>query len=297
MNLQFEEYICSLLSSIKYEDCTEKHEAGRESLIAPDVAATSAFGSDFIAELKMTRCFALWNKTTDNMVFDLFEHKHPCDGKTSTLEDVSLRLTSGIYDLHLDEHLARNLAPTREMLGNALNEGSRTAWKYANKWGSDLAKFRREQMAQMAARQQQQQNQSEVGEKTGTQAAPQEPHSPSRGIHHVSSGSSDSADASHAPAADGSAGFLTPAQQQAAQDFQRQAQAAAAQAGTQVRFALGSFGSFLSARQKAWSTGAAGGTSDPSHAPGTTPPSSDAPADGAASRNGQPPDSNAGTSS
>lgn len=227
LRARFEEYICSLLSSIKYAEYKESHGAGQSSIVAPDASTTDAFGSEFVHSFRQTRCFDLWNRTTDNMIFDLFEHKHPCEGKTSTLEDVSLRLTSGIYDLHLDEHLA----PTREILGNAFNEGSKTAWKYANKWGADLARFRRDQLA---AYQQ---------ETDKSKDAP--PHSPSQGIHHVSS--------SDTPASTNE-GFLTPAQQQAAADIQKQAQAAAMQAGAQVRSAIGNFGSFLAARQKAWNT-------------------------------------------
>jgi hypothetical protein len=236
LRAKFEEYICSMLSSVKYSEYLLKGEMAQVSIVAPDANTTDAFGAEFIAAFKTTRVFALWDKTTDSMIFDLFDHKHPCEGKTSTLEDVSLRLTSGIYDLHLDEHLAKNLGPTKERLGQALNTGSQTAWKMANKWGQDLARYRREQIANQ---QQQKQQQAEVD------AAP---HSPSKGVYHLSSASDPST------TADGGQGsFLTPAQQQAAADFQKQASAAALQASTQVRSALGSFGSFLSSKQKQWS--------------------------------------------
>jgi hypothetical protein len=262
LRAKFEEYLCSLLSSIKYADYVSTQEAGCESIIAPDTGSTSdAFGAEFVHAFKTTKCFALWDRTTDAMVFDLFEHKHPCDGKTSTLEDVSLRLTSGIYDLHLDE----KVAPTREMVTNALNEGGKTAWKFANKWGQDIARFRREQMAQLvAARQQQQQQDAQISK--GSEVRDENSvdttlHAPEKGIHHVSS--SAAVDAT-VPT---SAGFLTPAQQQAAQDLQRQAQQAAMQAGTQVRAALTGFGSFLSAKQKAWSTPTSTSTQTPSASP------------------------------
>lgn len=257
LRAKFEEYLCSLLSSIKYSNYVAKNEVGHESIVAPDTATSDSFGPEFVAALKQTRCYKLWDSTTDAMVFDLFEHKHPCEGKTSTLEDVSLRLTSGIYDLHLDEHLANNLGPTREMVSNALNEGGKTAWKFANKWGQDLARFRREQMAQIAARQQQKASAADVTTaREGEEGDEGREHAPEKGIHHISSASTPSA----AATTGSQAGFLTPAQQQAAQDLQRQAQAAAAQAGTQVRAALSGFGSFLSSRQKAWAAGSAAST-------------------------------------
>ncbi|UZJ53576.1 hypothetical protein CBS101457_002896 [Exobasidium rhododendri] len=234
---KFEEYICSMLSSIKYGEFLLKGEAAQVSIIAPDSSTTDAFGHEFITAFKTTRAFSLWDRTTDSMIFDLFDHKHPCEGKTSTLEDVSLRLTSGIYDLHLDEHLAKNLGPTREKLGQAINTGSQTAWKYANDWGQQLAKYRREQI-----------NKQEAQTEEGT------PHSPTKGVYHVSAAASSSSEDHHKDGG-GAASFLTPAQQQAASDFQKQASAAAMQAGTQMKSALGSFGSFLSSKQKQWAAG------------------------------------------
>lgn len=249
LRAKFEEYITALLASVKYSDYLAAHRAEPDPIIASDRPTSESFGAEFVHALKQTRCFELWNRTTDQMIFDLFEKKHPCEGKTSTLEDVSLRLTSGIYDMHLDEKLALP-KETREMVSNALNEGGKTAWKYANKWGSDLARFRREQLA----RAQQANNSEATGAEKSVDDAAAPIHAPDQGIHHINSAPED--------AAKGSSGFLTPAQQQAALDLQKQASAAAAQAGTQMRAALSGFGSFLSARQKAWSAGAAPGESN-----------------------------------
>ena len=247
LRAKFEEYITALLASVKYSDYLAAHRAEPDPIIASDRPTSESFGSEFVHALKQTRCFELWNRTTDQMIFDLFEKKHPCEGKTSTLEDVSLRLTSGIYDMHLDEKLALP-KETREMVSNALNEGGKTAWKYANKWGSDLARFRREQIARA-----QQANNGNIAASTGAEKSVDDAsatiHDPDQGIHHINSAPED--------AIKGSGSFLTPAQQQAAIDLQKQASAAAAQAGTQMRAALSGFGSFLSARQKAWSASAA----------------------------------------
>lgn len=245
LRAKFEEYITALLASVKYSDYIAGNRAEPDPIIASDRPTSDSFGAEFVHALKQTRCFELWNRTTDQMIFDLFEKKHPCEGKTSTLEDVSLRLTSGIYDMHLDERLALP-KETREMVSNALNEGGKTAWKYANKWGSDLARFRRDQIAR--AQQTSNNNPTTADSSNGIDDTKASIHAPDQGIHHVNSAPEDSSKASNG-------GFLTPAQQQAALDLQKQASAAAAQAGTQVRAALSGFGSFLSARQKAWSAG------------------------------------------
>lgn len=114
--------------------------------VSTSQGATQAYGNEFVSALKQTRAFALWNSTTDPMIFDIVEHKHPCDGKTSSLEDVAIRLSSGFHDLHLEE----NLGPTREAIGNAIQAGGANVWRLANKFGQDLNKIR-QQAAQAAA--------------------------------------------------------------------------------------------------------------------------------------------------
>lgn len=268
LRAKFEEYICAMLSTVKYNEHigTSTEAPPKSTISTPSLASSSvvlppldtagqqsyppstsstpagpprdvgieAFGADFVQAMKLTKAYALWDATTDPMLCDIVPHKHPCEGRTSTLEDVSLRLTAGFHDLHLDEQLG----PTREALGNAWQQGSQTAWKLANKWGNDLAKFRRDQIAKAA----------EAREGSDQAAAAADVHSPEKGIHHVSSSTTSGG------AAAGKEGINTAEVMASAQALQAQAQAAAAQAGTHVRQALGNFGTFWSARQKAWGT-------------------------------------------
>ncbi len=77
------------------------------------------------------------------MLFDIVEHKHPCEGKTSAIEDVGLRLSAGLHDLRLEE----NLAPTREAIGSALQTGGANIYRFASNIGKDIAKFRADHIA------------------------------------------------------------------------------------------------------------------------------------------------------
>lgn len=269
LRAKFEGYICAMLSTVKYHEhlSTSPEAPAKPTVSTPSLTSSNvvlppletqsyppsttsstpaapprdigveAFGGDFVDAFKATKAYALWDATTDPMLCDIVPHKHPCEGRTSTLEDVSLRLTAGFHDLHLDEQLG----PTREALGNAWQQGSQTAWKLANKWGNDLAKFRRDQIAKAA------EARDNPGQVT---AAAEDEHSPEKGIHHVSTSATSSTDGSAETSKDG---VKTAEVMASAQALQAQAQAAAAQAGTHVRQALGNFGSFWSARQKAWS--------------------------------------------
>ncbi|CEH17440.1 Uncharacterized conserved protein [Ceraceosorus bombacis] len=118
LRAKFEDYICSMLSTVKYTDFLVKGEKQGVSISAPDAAVVASFGTDFISGFKQTSAYALWDAATDPMIFDLFEHKHPCEGKVSALEDVGLRVQASLHDLHLEEQLA----PTREAIGNALHK-------------------------------------------------------------------------------------------------------------------------------------------------------------------------------
>lgn len=120
-----------------------------------------SFNESFIHAFRATPAFELWNKTTDDVIFDLVEpryvpslppllfykryrstnevrkltssnYRHPMEGKTNAIEDVGIRLAHGLHDLHLEE----NLAPTREAITGALESG----WKTYASLKTDLAR-------------------------------------------------------------------------------------------------------------------------------------------------------------
>ncbi|SNX85189.1 related to AVL9 - protein involved in exocytic transport from the Golgi [Melanopsichium pennsylvanicum] len=265
LRIRFEDYICAMLSSTKYADFLSKSDAEQVAIQAPDASNASSFGAEFLDSLRMTEAFKIWNTVTDPMLFDIVEHKHPCEGKTSAIEDVGLRLSAGLHDLRLEE----NLAPTREAIGSAIQAGSANFYRLASNLGKDIAKFRADHTAanqSVSSGEGTSSNTGAIGGLTsrfgffgsnavsasGGQAA-----APATGATRASgsiTGEAIDADGQHTGrsgrvgatnAQVNSAGFN-------ANEALNAAGQAAAHAGTQVRAAFGNFGSFLSARQKSW---------------------------------------------
>ena len=215
IRMKFQSYISSMLAATKASNDTTSTEISDPQTIA-------AFGTDFISQFKLTQAYASWNEWTDDKLYNVVPARHPCEGKTSVVEDVGLRLTAGLHDLNLEG----NLAPTREAIGKgltaggaALSAGGANFYRIASNARNDFGK----QIAAFNAR-------SASGSTTGAPGTPGgEPSS------------------STAP------GFqIPPNLQKNANEAAQAASAAAAQAATQARAALGSFGSFLSAKQKQW---------------------------------------------
>ena len=264
LRIRFEDYICAMLSSVKYADFLGKSDAEQVAIQAPDASTTSSFGAEFLTALRATEAFSSWNSITDPMLFDIVDHKHPCEGKTSAIEDVGLRLSAGLHDLRLEE----NLAPTREAIGSALQAGSANFYRLASNLGKDIAKFRANHIAA---------THSVGGEGTATNAGGMGGFTSGFGFFGSNASPSPSGQgASSTAGAVRASGSITGEAIDAdgqhtdrsgrvstgeatnsgaafnANEALNAAGQAAAQAGTQVRAALGNFGSFLSARQKQW---------------------------------------------
>ncbi|PWZ03667.1 hypothetical protein BCV70DRAFT_154532 [Testicularia cyperi] len=283
LRTRFEDYICAMLSSTKYADFLAKNDADQVAIQAPDASSTASFGSDFLAAIRTTEAFRRWTAKTDPMLFDIVDHKHPCEGKTSAIEDVGLRLSAGLHDLRLEE----NLAPTREAIGTVIQAGGANIYRFASNFGKDLAKLRATHLQQQSTSAGSEGASNGAGEAgSNVQGAGSNAPSIGSGFNFLRQswttrvGGGGSADAA-APTATKSAtaasrppGSITgeaidangqrtassgrinnagdtQAQFHANEALQAAGQAAAA-AGTQVRAAFGNFGSFLSAKQKAW---------------------------------------------
>ena len=100
----------------------------------------SSFNDNFIKAFTRTPAFELWDKTTDSVIFDLVEPKHPMAGKTNPIEDVGIRLSHGLHDLHLEE----NLAPARDAIARGVASGSDSIFKTYSFLRSDLSKRQKE---------------------------------------------------------------------------------------------------------------------------------------------------------
>ncbi|KAA1077385.1 late secretory pathway protein avl9 [Puccinia graminis f. sp. tritici] len=139
---EFENYVCSILSVIKYADYCENSRGGGPTLGNNESANASvaAFNDVFIQAFKTTHAFKLWDKHTDSVIFDLIDPRHPCEGRVSVVEDVGIWLSHGIKDLKLDETLSKS---------------SESVWKLASSIRTDFAKrqaeYKEKSNAQIAA--------------------------------------------------------------------------------------------------------------------------------------------------
>jgi hypothetical protein len=117
IRLQFEEYILSLVSAVKYHLFLEKHHAnpaGSSNMLLPDIGMAflgyyldettntygydrtdgdpaSDFGLDWVDMWKKTENFRMFQKFTDSELFDLVPPKHVMAGGL-TMEDVQRRI-------------------------------------------------------------------------------------------------------------------------------------------------------------------------------------------------------------
>lgn len=119
LRTKFEEYISSALSSIKYHNY---RLTDGQSVLTTGEPNTSweDYGELFLSAFQTTNAFAVWDRITDLVLFDIIEPKHPCEERPNIVSDIGLRLQEGITDLHLDQQLA----PTRQALSSAFAAGS-----------------------------------------------------------------------------------------------------------------------------------------------------------------------------
>lgn len=124
---EFENYVCSVLSVVKYATYCENSRGSGPTLGNNESANASiaAFNEAFIQAFKTTHAFKLWDKHTDSVIFDLIDPRHPCEGRVSVVEDVGIWLSHGLKDLKLDETISKS---------------SESVWKLASSIRTDFAK-------------------------------------------------------------------------------------------------------------------------------------------------------------
>lgn len=123
---RFEEYLCAFLASIKYADFVAARGARDAAAgVSTEPNPLLHFGEAYTASFRTTPAFELWDSTTDEVIFDLSEPRHPMEGKVSAFGDVGIRLAEGLHDLKLEE----SLAPTREALSSAFAAGSSSLFR------------------------------------------------------------------------------------------------------------------------------------------------------------------------
>lgn len=121
IRLQFEEYLLSLISAVKYRNYLAQN-VGNPKATLPHVEGDPShdFNEEWVEYWMRTENYRLWNTNTDSHLFDIVEPRHPCAGGLS-IDDVQRRIQQQVQDLHLDERFAvgkevlgRNLAAGRE---------------------------------------------------------------------------------------------------------------------------------------------------------------------------------------
>lgn len=153
IRLQFEEYLLSLISSVKYHNHLAIH-AQNPRMLLPHIEGDPSldFNADFIEAWKRTENYRIWDGHTDSHLFDIVEPKHPCAGGL-TIDDVQRRIAQQVQDLHLDERFAVG----KEVLGRNLQAGKEKASTMFNKLYADMEALReqRRRAAEEAEKQRQ----------------------------------------------------------------------------------------------------------------------------------------------
>ena len=141
IRLQFEEYLVSLISSVKCHNYITQHAANPKVML-PQVDGDPAtdFSLDWIEAWSRSENYRIWNKNTDTHLFDFVEPKHPFPGGL-TIEDVQRRLAEQVKEFHLDERFAVG----KEVLGRNIQAGREKASTVFNKLYADMEALRESQ--------------------------------------------------------------------------------------------------------------------------------------------------------
>lgn len=228
IRLQFEEYIIALLSSTKYHQYLTTHTSNDPKALLGNVEGdpSAEFSAVFVEAWQQTQNHELWNRTTDDALFDICEPRHPMAGGL-TIEDVQRRLAQQVSDLHLDERFSG----AREVVGKRFADGQVRVSGAFNKVWADIEVMREAQRKRT--------------EEARAAAA---------------------ASAEEARAANGAAGATSPPAQPAAARFQKpdlqQAQASVSAASQRAGAYLSSWGAWASEKRRSgWGGGSKGAAS------------------------------------
>ncbi|KAH8155314.1 uncharacterized protein LAJ45_00324 [Morchella importuna] len=145
IRLQFEEYVLSMVSSVKYHLFLDKHHGSDQNLFLPDIEGDPAydFQMDWVDYWKMTENFRIFQKFTDSELFDLVPPKHVMAGGL-TMEDVQRRIVQQMRELGVDEKVNRG----REVLATTLASGRTNVTTVFSNLSKNVEKFREQRRSQ-----------------------------------------------------------------------------------------------------------------------------------------------------
>jgi len=148
IRLQFEEYLLALLAAVKYHKYLYAVPHHLRDLSAfPDIDGDPSvdFNEAWVEAWKSTGSFRIWDKFTENHLFDIVEPRHPTAGGLS-IEDINRRLTQQIQELKLDERLVQS----REVLNKHLATGHKKVSTAFNHLWADIETLREAQRVRHA---------------------------------------------------------------------------------------------------------------------------------------------------
>ncbi|KAJ8593958.1 hypothetical protein M405DRAFT_730502 [Rhizopogon salebrosus TDB-379] len=129
LRTKFEEYISAALASVRYREFLAKGKGNNVIITGTgkwgDDNSIDDFNPLWISEFTKTTAYDVWQRSTDPMLFDIVEPRHPCNEKPSVVSDFGLRLSEGLQELKLEQQLA----PTREAISRTITTGSTNFFK------------------------------------------------------------------------------------------------------------------------------------------------------------------------
>ncbi|KAF9539404.1 late secretory pathway protein avl9 [Mortierella hygrophila] len=117
LRAKFEEYILTLLSSVKHAQKVTQTEDSTEGMGNPsDRDMTADYGTYFIRAWQQTPNYQLWNGYVDwELLNEIVAPGHPCQGNFS-LAHVQRRLANQLKDMRID----KNLVPLKQSFSRAM---------------------------------------------------------------------------------------------------------------------------------------------------------------------------------
>ncbi|MCJ1249502.1 late secretory pathway protein avl9 [Trapelia coarctata] len=250
IRLQFEEYLLALLAAVKYHKYLYAVPHHLRDLSAfPDIDGDPSvdFNETWVEAWKTTGSFRIWDKFTENHLFDIVEPRHPTAGGLS-IEDINRRLTQQIQELKLDERLVQS----RDVLNKHLATSHKKVSTAFNNLWADIETLREAQRARHAdARAKDLPSAANPLSPLGQAGGLTSPSSPRSDVGLLPSPSRFSYDAEGRSPATPGRGFDTAALRARAPDLSH-AQAAVGAVGVKAGAYISSWGAWAAERRRGW---------------------------------------------
>ncbi|GAB5590512.1 hypothetical protein Unana1_05412 [Umbelopsis nana] len=141
LRARFEEYIMSLLSSVKYAQAFDPKNAFKTETALEDVIRDEEkeknylldYGMNWVNAWRMTNSYKLWDEYTDHEIYEIVEPGHPGQGNMS-LGDLQNSLSNRIRDMRIRQ----NLSPLRQTFTKAVSVGGTNISRAVSSGGSKL---------------------------------------------------------------------------------------------------------------------------------------------------------------